>query len=127
MGRKPLNRLCLDIGWDHHAKLVQAWLAWPECRIKLHFVPAYCSHLDSIERLWRGGVLHKHNAHNRCHETFAEIKHAIPTFQYDEVARNRMSIAIIYPATSVPTILSGFGFWREQGKRLLLDNSIRIH
>jgi hypothetical protein len=25
----------------HHAKLIQAWLARPSCRIKLHFVPPY--------------------------------------------------------------------------------------
>jgi hypothetical protein len=98
-GSEAANRLFLDIGWDHHAKLVRAWLAWPGCRIKLHFVPAYCSHLDSIERLWRGGVLHKHNAHNRCHEPFAEVKHTIPNFQYDEVAMNEMSIAIRYPVS----------------------------
>ena len=31
----------LDNARYHHAKLVQAWLAQPGCRIKLHFVPAY--------------------------------------------------------------------------------------
>ena len=36
----------------HHAKLVQAWLAQPGRRIKLHFIPAYCPHLNPIERLW---------------------------------------------------------------------------
>ena len=46
-----------------------------------------------------GGVLHKHNAHNRCHEPFAEVKHTIPNFQYDEVAMNEMSIAIRYPVS----------------------------
>jgi len=42
----------------HHAVLVQEWLAQPKRRIKLHFVPAYCAHLNPIERLW--GVMHKH-------------------------------------------------------------------
>jgi hypothetical protein len=42
----------LDNARYHHAKLVQAWLERPECRIKLHFVPAYCLHLNPIERLW---------------------------------------------------------------------------
>ncbi|MGZ9091617.1 MAG: transposase [Rhodoplanes sp.] len=30
----------------------------PDCRIRLHFIPAYCPHLNPIERLW--GVMHKH-------------------------------------------------------------------
>jgi len=46
----------------HHAKLVQAWLARPEYRIKLPSTPAYCHHLDPIERLW--GLMHKTIAHN---------------------------------------------------------------
>ena len=42
----------------HHAKLVQAVrLAQPGRRIKLHFIPAYCPHLNPIERLW--GLMHK--------------------------------------------------------------------
>src|SRR5262249_43941358 len=36
----------------HHARLVQEWLARPGCRIKLHFIPSYCPHLNPIERLW---------------------------------------------------------------------------
>jgi hypothetical protein len=69
----------------HHAKLVQAWLARPECRIKLHFIPAYCPHLDPIERLW--GLMHKHVTHNRGHPTFAEFKAAVLTFLREEVPR----------------------------------------
>ena len=49
----------------HHAKLVQAWLARPGCRVKLHFVPPYCPHLNSIERLW--GLMHRHITHNKCY------------------------------------------------------------
>ena len=41
----------LDNARYHHAKLVQAWLAQPGRRIKLHFIPAYCPHLNPIERL----------------------------------------------------------------------------
>ena len=41
----------LDNARYHHAKLVQAWLAQPDRRIKLHFIPAYCPHLNPIERL----------------------------------------------------------------------------
>ncbi|MDE2464066.1 MAG: transposase [Alphaproteobacteria bacterium] len=36
----------------HHAGLVRQWPARPEYRIKLHFIPAYCLHLNPIERLW---------------------------------------------------------------------------
>jgi hypothetical protein len=42
----------------HHANLVQAWLARPGGRIKLHFIPAYCLHLDPIEPLW--SPMHEH-------------------------------------------------------------------
>jgi transposase len=82
---KRLIHLFLDNARYHHAKLVQAWLARPGCRIKLHFVPAYCPHLDAIERLW--GLMHKHVTHNRCHETFAAFKAAILTFLREEVPR----------------------------------------
>jgi transposase len=49
---KRLIHLFVDNARYHHAKLVQAWLARPGCRIKLHFIPTYCPHLDPIERLW---------------------------------------------------------------------------
>ena len=57
----------LDNARYHHAKLVQAWLAQPGRRIKLHFIPAYCPHLNPIERLW--GAMHKHVTHNKCYAT----------------------------------------------------------
>ena len=53
---KRLIHLFVDNARYHHAKLVQAWLMRPGCRIKLHFIPAYCPHLDPIERLW--GLMH---------------------------------------------------------------------
>ncbi len=40
-GKRRLH-LILDNVRYHHAKLAQAWLARPKCRIKPHFVPAYC-------------------------------------------------------------------------------------
>ena len=82
---KRLIHVFLDNARYHHAKLVQAWLARPECRIKLHFIQAYCPHLDSIERLW--GLMHKHITHNRCHATFADFRDAILTFLREEVPR----------------------------------------
>jgi transposase len=47
-----LIHLFLDNARYHHAKLVRDWLARPECRIKLHFIPPYCPQLNPIERLW---------------------------------------------------------------------------
>ena len=53
---KRLIHVFLDNAKYHHAVLVQAWLARPGCRIKLHYIPSYCPHLDPIERLW--GLMH---------------------------------------------------------------------
>jgi transposase len=82
---KRLIHLFVDNARYHHAKLVKAWLARPECRIQLHFIPTYCPHLDPIERLW--GLMHKHVTHNRCHATFADFKAEILTFLREEVPR----------------------------------------
>jgi transposase len=76
----------LDNARYHHAKLVQAWLARPECRIKLHFVPAYCPHLNPIERLW--GLMHRHVTHNKCYATFKDFSAAMLTFLRDGVTWN---------------------------------------
>jgi hypothetical protein len=76
----------LDDARYHHAKLVQAWLARPGCRIKLHFVPAYCPHLNPIERLW--GLMHRHITHNKCYATFKDFSVAMLTFLRDSVTRN---------------------------------------
>src|SRR3954467_14613271 len=57
----------LDNARYHHARAVQDWLARPGRRIRLHFVPAYCPHLNPIERLW--GLMHKNVTHHRCHAT----------------------------------------------------------
>ena len=77
--------LFLDNARYHHARLVQAWLARSGCRIRLHFIPTYCPHLNPIERLW--GLMHKHVTHNRCHERFADFSNAILTFLRNEVPR----------------------------------------
>jgi transposase len=82
---KRLIHLFVDNARYHHARLVQVWLARPGCRIKLHFIPTYCPHLDPIECLW--GLMHKHITHNRCHATFADFRVAILTFLREEVPR----------------------------------------
>jgi len=81
-----LIHVFLDNARYHHAKLVQTWLARPECRIMLHFVPAYCPHLNPIERLW--GLMHRHTTHNKCYATFKEFSLAMLDFLREEVPRN---------------------------------------
>jgi transposase len=81
-----LIHVFLDNARYHHAKLVQAWLARPACRIRLHFVPAYCPHLNPIERLW--GLMHRHITHNKCYPTFRDFSIAMLTFLRDTVAAN---------------------------------------
>jgi transposase len=76
----------LDNARYHHAKLVQAWLARPECRVKLHFVPTYCPHLNPIERLW--GLMHRHITHNKCYATFKDFSIAMLNFLRDDVPKN---------------------------------------
>ncbi len=77
--------LYLDNAAYHHAKLVRDWLSQPERRIVLHFVPAYCAHLNPIERLW--GVMHHWVSRNRCYDTFREYAEAILHFLKVEVPR----------------------------------------
>jgi transposase len=87
-----LVHVFLDNARYHHAKLVQAWLERPDCRIKLHFVPAYCPHprsasrLEPIERLW--GLMHRHTTHNKCYATFKDFSIAMLTFLREDVPAN---------------------------------------
>jgi transposase len=76
----------LDNARYHHAKLVRAWLASPERRIKLHFVPAYCPHLNPIERLW--GLMHRNVTHNRCYATFNDFCTAMLGFLKEDVPKS---------------------------------------
>ena len=75
----------LDNARYHHAKLVSEWLSRPGCRIKLHFLPAYCPHLNPIERLW--GVMHKNITHNKTYGTCGEFAETTLEFLRDEVPR----------------------------------------
>jgi transposase len=83
---KRLIHVFLDNARYHHAILVQEWLAKPGCRIKLHFIPAYCPHLDPIERLW--GLMHKNVTHNRCHATYSDFCKSVLHFLREEVPKN---------------------------------------
>ncbi len=83
---KKLIHVFLDNARYHHAQMVQDWLARPECRIRLHFIPAYCPHLNPIERLW--GLMHKNVTHNRCYAKFNGFCGAMLTFLREEVPKN---------------------------------------
>jgi transposase len=76
----------LDNARYHHAKLVGLWLKQPSRRIVLHFVPAYCPHLNPIERLWL--VMHKHVTHRRCFAKFRDYAEAMLTFLRETVPQN---------------------------------------
>jgi transposase len=73
----------LDNARYHHARAVQDWLALPGRRIRLHFVPAYCPHLNPIERLW--GLMHKTVTHNRCYATYNGFCEAVLGFLRNNV------------------------------------------
>jgi transposase len=81
-----LIHVFLDNARYHHAKLVQEWLARPGCRIKLHFIPSYCPHLNPIERLW--GVMHRNVTHNKCYASCAQFADATLGFLREKVPGN---------------------------------------
>ncbi len=81
-----LIHVFLDNARYHHAKLVQEWLARPGCRIKLHFIPSYCPHLNPIERLC--GLMHRNVTHNKCYATCAQFADATLGFLREKVPRN---------------------------------------
>ena len=58
----------------------------PGRRIKLHYIPTYCPHLNPIERLW--GVMHKHVTHNKCYATCAQFADATLGFLRETFPRN---------------------------------------
>jgi hypothetical protein len=81
-----LIHVFLDNARYHHAKLVQEWLSRPGCRIKLHFIPSYCPHLNPIERLW--GLMHRNVTHNKTYATCAQFADATLGFLREKAPRN---------------------------------------
>ena len=79
-------KLMIALLASYPRKRVQAWLARPDCRIKLHFVPTCCPHFDPIERLW--GSMHRHITHNKCHERFRDFRDAILTLLREDAPSN---------------------------------------
>jgi transposase len=74
----------------HRAKKLKPWLNRPDRRVKLHFLPSYCPHLNPIERLW--GVMHKYVTHNRYYATYDEFTTAILEFLRKTLPKNWKSI-----------------------------------
>lgn len=78
--------LFLDNARYHHAKIVQDWMKAADRRIVLHFIPAYCPHLNPIERLWR--VMHENITHNRCYVKFNEFCKITLSFLRERIPKN---------------------------------------
>jgi transposase len=76
----------LDNARYHHARLVQEWLAQPGRRIKLHFIPAYCPHLNPIERLW--ALMHKYLTHNKCYASYQEFAQEALAFLREKIPKS---------------------------------------
>ncbi|WP_434085993.1 transposase [Methylocystis iwaonis] len=101
----------LDNARYHHAKLVREWLAQPGRRIKLHFVPAYCPHLNPIERLW--GAMHKHLTHNKTYATLRIRRSGAHLPAPKSPRRLAGHFVIRSPTTSASSTRRIFGFCRE--------------
>ena len=80
-----LIHVFVDNASYHHAQIVREWLAIAGRKIVLRFLPAYCPHLDPIERLW--GLMHENVTHNRDYKTFAEFRGEVIRFLRHTVPR----------------------------------------
>lgn len=76
----------LDNATYHRAVIVKEWLARPERKCVLRFLPTYCPHLDPIERLW--GLMHENITHNRDFKTLREFRRAVIDFLRYEVPKH---------------------------------------
>ena len=80
----------IHVIWDnapyHRCDTVKQWLSRPECRIHLIQLPAYCPHLNPIERLW--GVMHEHVTHNQFYPTQKQFADAILRFFREIIPKN---------------------------------------
>lgn len=83
---RTLIHVFLDNARYHHAKAVRAWLAGPGRQIKLHFIPAYCPHLNPIERLW--GLAHKNITHNKTYDKCGQFARVMLDFLRSKVPEN---------------------------------------
>jgi len=87
--RNPAKSI-IHVIWDnapyHRCEEVKRWLARPGCRIRLSQLPAYCPHLNPIERLW--AVMHKYVTHNRFYPTQRQFALAILRFFRETIPKN---------------------------------------
>lgn len=106
-----LIHVFLDNARYHHARALRDFLDSADCRIRLHFLPAYCPHLNPIERLW--GEMHRHVTHNTYYETFASFVASVDEFFHVtvpktwRVMRDRVSDAFRIITHQKFRILSG--------------------
>lgn len=79
--RNPSKRR-IHVIWDnasyHKGADVRAFLARPDCRIRLIALPRRCPHLNPIERLW--AVMHQHVTNNRTYPDQTRFAQAILHF-----------------------------------------------
>lgn len=87
--RNP-NKKLIHVIWDnaayHKGPDVRAFLARPDCRIHLIRLPAYCPHLNPIERLWK--VMHAQVTHNRFYPTQKQFADAILHFFRETIPKH---------------------------------------
>jgi transposase len=83
------TKSAIHVIWDnaayHRCEAVKKWLARPDCRIHLIQLPAYCPHLNPIERLW--AVMHAHVTHNRFYPTQKQFADAILRFLRETIPK----------------------------------------
>ncbi|MDN5872749.1 MAG: IS630 family transposase [Nitrococcus sp.] len=79
--RYPLARtitLIADNASYNRARVVREWLAEPDCRVRLVYLPPYAPNLNLIERLW--WFFKKKTLWNTPYPTFADFRQAIRDF-----------------------------------------------
>ena len=86
---RRLIHVVLDRAPVHRGHAVRDWLARRDCRIRLHFLPAYAPNLNAIERLWK--LMHEHVTHNRYYDNFRTFAEAIMRFFKATLPSNWMS------------------------------------
>lgn len=69
-----------------HANMVKEYQKNNKTRVKFHFLPPYCPHLNPIERLW--GVMHKKITHNRYYEKFDNFSKSVLHFLRQTINQN---------------------------------------
>jgi transposase len=71
----------LDNATDNRAATVREWLATPDCRVRLVYLPPYAANLNLIERLW--WFFKKKTLWNVHYSSLADFRAAIRAFFAD--------------------------------------------